>query len=258
MRNWIYLTGIIALSFISGCSVGGSVEWGTTGRPGGSHPLEVAIAPDSIYLFRDADFHGDVTRVEGVTHQPAGALQSLEARRDNLSSVRWDLPPGVVVVLYDNADGTSEQLPIWGRGQIRSVAAWRFDNRASRWAWYYIGAERAAVNDDIARGYSQRPPTSKPLGATASAAVRLPSGVVEAYEDVGLRGTMRTLGPVTALEQGVRHGMGVMNDRMSSLRWDLPPVPLLPRAAPSSAPQPRQNLYRSWLSRPQLLQVAIR
>ena len=58
---------------------------------------------------------------------------------DSLTSMKWNLPAGVVVTLYEDADGKKDRVSIWGSGQIDSLDVWDFNDKVSRWSWAYVG-----------------------------------------------------------------------------------------------------------------------
>jgi hypothetical protein len=63
----------------------------------------------------------------------------IEGANDRMTSLRWNLPEGVVVVLYDNVDGTGRQLAIWGRGEVETITPFNMNDRVSSWASYRLG-----------------------------------------------------------------------------------------------------------------------
>src|SRR5438876_9367231 len=124
---------------------------GVSLRPPGATEVNGALPQNAIYLFADRDFKGNISRIENVTSQPPGLTERVGARADNMTSLKWDLPPGVVVIFYTNADGTGTQFPIWGRGQLDSVSKWAFNDKVSRWAWYSVGG-RTSSSASLERG----------------------------------------------------------------------------------------------------------
>src|SRR6267143_4684449 len=116
---------------------------GVSLRPPGAAELHGSIPQNSIYLFENRDFGGKVTRIENVTSQPPGVTEK-PSRVDDMTSLKWDLPAGIVVIFYENADGTGTEFPIWGRGQLDSVSKWSFNDKVSRWAWYSVGGRSSS------------------------------------------------------------------------------------------------------------------
>jgi hypothetical protein len=204
----------LALVFATGCAPKPeeTVYRGVSLRPPGATEVEGAIAQSSIYMFDQRDFQGKVTRIENITTQPPGATDRVGGRSDSMTSLKWDLPPGVVVTFYENADATGDTFTIWGRGQLESVAKWAFNDKVSRYAWYNVGSSSAA-SADLDRGritpHNARPTTN------------VPADTIELYTDRDLKGRLTTLHPVTG--QGMDYqSVKDADDRMTSLRWNLP------------------------------------
>ena len=107
-------------------------------RKAGKRPAE-----DTLELHKDEavrDKGKDMMRIEDITDRPQGEMQRIEGRlEDKVSSLRWNLPPGIVVILYENADGTGRQLPIWGDGD--HVKLRPINDCISAWGWYDVAAE---------------------------------------------------------------------------------------------------------------------
>ena len=186
-------------------------------RPPDTEALTAPVAEGSLYFFRDSNFRGNATQVPVLTDAMPGQIQPLGDPADSMTSLRWNLPPGVLVVLYEDAEGRGNQMAVWGSGQVNSVSPWKFNDRVSRWAWYYIGdGQVKTVSDALVRGRSQRPPGASPTAA-------LPVGTIEFYQNAGLKGTLTTVGPIDRLQQAEYHDPGRATDSMSSLRWNLPP-----------------------------------
>jgi hypothetical protein len=208
------ILSLVFLAWAAGCAAKPEETLSTNGvslRPPGAADVTGALPQNSIYLFADRDFKGNVTRLENVTSQPAGLTERVGARADNMTSLKWDLPPGVVVIFYENAEGTGNQFPIWGRGQLDSVGKWSFNDKVSRWAWYSVGGrgssstERAEMPPHMAR------PTTN-----------IPRDSMELYTDRDLKGTLKAIAPVTAQSQLEYHSVGSVNDQVTSMRWNLP------------------------------------
>jgi len=109
--------------------------------PLGSKMLDTALARDTIQMFKNKDFKGDLHQVSPLTAQPAGALQDIPSNiDDSLTSIRWDLPDGVIVTLYEDADGKKDRVSVWGKGQLNDLDLWDFNDKVSRWSWAYVGA----------------------------------------------------------------------------------------------------------------------
>ncbi|MGE5611191.1 MAG: hypothetical protein ACM359_18220 [Bacillota bacterium] len=183
-------------------------------RPPGAEPLTVALPDTSVYLFRDSKFRGNTTRLGDILATPAAMDQEL-ANVHGVSSARWSLPPGVLVVLYAKSAGRGSEVFFWGKGQLESLNKWHFNDKASNWAWYYVGGVP-----------NFRPPlqqTMQLFPAGAGPTDGIAPGSIEFYKDADLRGTLTTAGPVTQFPANTLHSAGKAAGTMSSVRWDLPP-----------------------------------
>lgn len=209
------LLALCVIAYAAGCAAKPEETLGPSGislRPPGAIEVQGALPQDSIYLFENHSFGGKVTRVENVTSQPPGLTERVGDRADQMTSLKWDLSPGVVVIFYENADGTGTQFPIWGRGQLDSVSKWSFNDKVSRWAWYSVGGransstslERAMILPD-----KGRPTTS------------VPRDTIELYTDRDLKGSLKSISPVSAQSQLEYHAVNP-SDQVTSMRWNLP------------------------------------
>lgn len=185
-----------------------NVAGGRALRPFGAEELTAPQPANSIYFFKDRDFRGDVARIENVASMPMAQAVKIGDNWDQMSSLRWRLPEGTVVVLYEDAEGKGNQMALWGEGEINSVAPWEFNDKLSRWAWFPVDGTQVT-------GISERPLHSNPTG-------NLPDGTIEFYQDRDFKGELQTV-VVGQQATGVRHPMGFTADRVSSLRWNLPP-----------------------------------
>ena len=216
--RWIKLPAwlpVVALAYVVGCAAKPeeTISNGVSVRPPGAADVSGALPQNAIYMFENRDFKGNVTRIENVTSQPAGLTERVGARADQMTSLKWDLPPGVVVVFYENADGTGDQFPIWGRGQLESVSKWAFNDKVSRWAWYSVGG-RSSSSASLERGMIG-PQAARPT-------TNIPRDSMELYTDRDLHGTLKAISPVTGQSQLEYHSVLTINDQMTSLRWNLP------------------------------------
>src|SRR3954471_1896671 len=206
------ILGLVFIAWAAGCTAKPEETTynGVSLRPPGATEVNGALPQNSIYLFADRDFKGNVTRIENITSQPAGFNERVGARADNMSSLKWDLPPGVVVMFYENADGTGNQFPIWGRGQLESVGKWSFNDKVSRWAWYSVGGRgTSSVERAEMAPHTARPTTS------------IPRDTIELYTDRDLKGSLKSISPLTAQSQLSYHAI-TPSDQVTSMRWNLP------------------------------------
>ncbi|MHC4081281.1 MAG: hypothetical protein ACYS15_02160 [Planctomycetota bacterium] len=104
--------------------------------------LTTAIEEDSVRLYDDKNFRKEAGSLRSITSAaPQGTVQELDRSiHGNMTSTRWNLPPGVVVVLYEKLKGTTgRQLALWGSGEYASVSDWKFNDQARAWAWFRVG-----------------------------------------------------------------------------------------------------------------------
>ncbi|MCH8823692.1 MAG: hypothetical protein IH984_09320 [Planctomycetes bacterium] len=89
-----------------------------TEQPLHAQECSVSIPSGSIVFYKDTHFEGreEVFKIEGKElhemHDIGGKLSG------SISSLRWNLPEGTIVVLYgSSAKNPSRQYVIWGEGQ---------------------------------------------------------------------------------------------------------------------------------------------
>jgi len=101
--------------------------------------LTEVLEDNSIRTFKNKNLDNNIGSVRNVTASAAG-VQPLEPAIDrSMTSLSWNLQSGVVVVFYENADGTGRQLAVWGSGHLVNVDTWDFKNKARAWAWFQVG-----------------------------------------------------------------------------------------------------------------------
>ena len=156
-----------AISALTDTVVSGDTEQSASARRGyrahPPHAEKTDLEDDMLRLWPDKKFKKGVffddVQVYSVTLEyradhlyggPETREGDLGKMRDSMSSLKWNLPAGVVVVLYEDKDGKGEQFVIWGSGERSSVGS--FDNKLNRWAWFYVGgAEPTPDYSRIAR-----------------------------------------------------------------------------------------------------------
>jgi hypothetical protein len=182
-----------------------------TGAPGAQVPA------DALQLFKDAGFHDESVAVDGVSKGVAGSLKELPKRLDgSLSSLRWNVPPGVIVVFYEDAAGKGETFSLWGQGQAESLGKWDFSDKASRWAWFNTGGE--GVPDHLVGA-----PLNPPHGVEALA-TSLPENTIVFFKDKNFHGTEAEASSINAPPQGQLQGLpATLPDSVTSMRWHLGP-----------------------------------
>jgi hypothetical protein len=121
----------------------------------------------SVVMHEDKNFDRDTETVTDITTHPAGQLHNLPGDiKDELTSMRWNLPAGVIVLLYEDAGGEENQVAVWGLGEVADLDVWDFNDKVSRWAWAYVGTPHKlpppSNPDDPANHRPGRTPPSGP------------------------------------------------------------------------------------------------
>jgi hypothetical protein len=194
----------------------GSCEHGYVAAPPGSESLTGQLAPNSIQLFMDDEFEGTELTVTALdTSTTPGALNEMtKGLNDSMSAVRWNLPPGVVVVFYEDPAGKGEQLVLWGKGQHPDLDKWDCNDKMSRWAWYDVGAGNGS---NRSAGASLPPRGSDPVASA------VPANTIQMFIDKDFRDDLKQVSPVTGQTHGQQLEMpSGTADRLTSMRWNLP------------------------------------
>lgn len=180
-----------------------------------AQPLAGNVPANTIQVFADNEFKGDTTNLENVTKShAAGTLNEFPADYDNaITSLRWHLTPGTLVVLFDDAAGKGPQLALWGKGQIPDLGKVDFNEKATRWASYDVGG-----------GATPRSAGSMvmPHGAQALDAP-LSEGSIITFDDQMFKGEERRVAAITSQRAGEWIKFpGEGENSLSSIRWSLP------------------------------------
>jgi hypothetical protein len=195
-------------------TVDDAVRRGYVAIPPGSEPLAAEIGAGTIVMFKDQNFKGTQGAATAITASAAsGQLKELpNDLPDSLSSVQWNLPPGIVVILFEDAAGKGEQLALWGKGQMSDLTDWGYNDKASRWSWYNVGA-----GDSAGPGATIGPHGSRPTSAS------VPERSVVMHEDKNFDRDTETVTDITTHPAGQLHNLpGDIKDELTSMRWNLP------------------------------------
>ncbi len=187
-------------------------------RPPGAEPLEgSAVGEDTILLFPEQDFRGSARRLQTLTdHKPHRAASLKGYLKGDVSSLKWNLPAGVLVVLYERAGGRGRQLAFWGSGQLASLKPAAFDDEASRWAWFYVGSADDPPKQ-LLKGRALHPLGSRPTRAP------VPADGMYLYSAGQFRGLRDPITDVTGRQAGELHTISpAMETTVASLQWNLP------------------------------------
>lgn len=176
------------------------------------------VAADSILLFRDRGFQDEAVLTSITATQAAGQAHDLPAgMEDSLSSLRWNLPAGVLVVLYEDDGAKGEQLALWGSGQIEALSEFDFNDKASQWAWYYVGGGHKP-SEVVIRG------TALPVGAVVVAAgTPVTQSTLQLFKSKNFEANTVTLNPLSQAANTLHRLPEDLPDSLTSMRWNLPP-----------------------------------
>ena len=193
------------------------VTKGYIAAPLGSETLNVALDDYSIQFFDNPNFQGaestvnrlDNIQAQGKANHVPGDLN------DKVSSLRWKLPPGGIVVFYNDPKLWGEQLVLWGSGQMSDLSKWDFNDKASRWAWFNVGGASTPLRGDSS--------TVLPLGGE-TLSVSLTDNTLQIFKDKSFRSDMQQISPVSSVKAGELQFMpSGFDDSATSAQWSLPP-----------------------------------
>lgn len=184
---------------------------GHSERPVGTNAPTASAPADALQFFRDKDFQGDMTQVSEVSAKEPWNDHSFETKAKHFSSMRWNLPPGVLVTLFAGDNCTGKSLNVWGSGEIAELKKWKFNDDLSGWSWNGVGGV-AAPSKAIKDGTTERPKYAK----TAEA---VPENSIECYRNRDAKGDMTAVEHIT---DQPANAYREMPKGTSSLTWNLP------------------------------------
>lgn len=194
---------------------------GWSAYPIGASDTAAAIPENTIQLFRDTEFRDDLTPIANVTALTPGGAHDLPAdMEDSVSSLRWNLSPGIVVVFYEDDGAKGEQLAIWGNGEMARLSRWNFNDKPSSWAWYYAGGAPTVTT------VLERAAVVYPTGTVVIAreVPALTPGTIHLYRNVDFGGQHEVIADVMSQPHNTLTRLpSGLNDDVSSMRWNLPP-----------------------------------
>jgi hypothetical protein len=193
---------------------GAGLQSGYMETPKYAQRLDTTLSQNAIQACVDNDFKGEQTTIENVGRTQHGTLTAFPANFDNsITSLRWNLEPGVLVVFFEDDTGKGQQLALWGKGQIPDLGKCDFNETASRWACYNIGggAQPRSAGD------MQLPHGAQPIDSAVS------SGVIDLFDDQKFVGEHQRINGMTGIKAGDLHTLPEDKENAaSSLRWNLP------------------------------------
>lgn len=194
---------------------------GWSAYPIGASATSAAIPENTVQMFRDTGFRDDLEPLDNVmTRGPGGVNDMSNDMEDAVSSIRWNLSPGIVVVFYEDENAKGEQLPLWGKGEMSHLHPWNFNDKASSWGWYYAGGAESVTT------VLERAAIVYPTGTVivSREVPVIPLASVNVYRDKNFRGPQVTLSGITAPPPNQLNSLPEgMKDDATSMRWNLPP-----------------------------------
>jgi len=182
--------------------------------PRDAQALDTQLTENTIQLCADENFKGKQVTISGLNDKHrAGTLNEVGTDlNDDLTSLRWNLEPGIAVVFYNDGEGKGDQLVIWGKGQYPTLDKCKFDDKAARWAWYDLGG----AGDRSASG-AALPHGAQPIAGT------LPEGTLQFFDENDFKNEMQQVTGITSQKAGELHMLpGKMENSVSSMKWSLP------------------------------------
>lgn len=214
MLNTIFSRlSFIAIIVLAGSAFAATPADPVTGfseRPIGTQALAVPVVDDSLQFFRDKNFGGDMTQISDITAKPAWADHSFETKAKHFSSLRWNLPRGVVVTLFAGPDCTGRSMTVWGSGEIAELSKWKMNDDLAGWSWNYVGGV-AAPAKAVKDGQSDRPKYAKASEGVAKDSLQL-------HRDRDVKGDAIAVEMITDKPANT---FKEMPKDMSSLKWNL-------------------------------------
>jgi hypothetical protein len=105
----------------------------------GAERLAGQVPRNSVILYEDRNFSsgGRIRRID-VTGTSPVLIHSLHSMdfKDCLSSLRWNLDPGIVVTFFEDHSGGGRQYQVWGQGQDSDTHNNNFKDCASSFSWH--------------------------------------------------------------------------------------------------------------------------
>lgn len=182
-------------------------------RPIATAPLSASLAEDAMQFFKNKGFDGNMFQVSDVTGNPSWKNHEFKDKKENdVTSLRWNLPRGVVVSLHEQDNGLGRTVFVFGSGEIAHIKPWKLNDRISSWAWNYIGGVTAPTKR-IADGIASKPKYAKDCDLVATNSIQL-------FKNSEVKGTMTQVEKITTQDAGVFKPLPITGT--SSMKWNLP------------------------------------
>lgn len=142
MKQCLTVVGAAGLALLVAGSSAEPPQFATRAeRPLTAMTAATSAPHGSLVLFKNSGCRDDLA-VISIEEYESNTFHALpDDAKDHMSSLRWSLPSGVVVVLYENGadkDDKGVQYPIFGAGEVKSLSEAKLNDEASSWAWYRI------------------------------------------------------------------------------------------------------------------------
>lgn len=103
-------------------------------------PCDEMFGSGQIRLYDGKQFRKPVDKLH-IDKEDENEVHNLPKYK--ISSLEWHLPPGVVVVFYEETkyddDWPGSQFTIWGNGAETDLKRHEIEDEISSWSWHYVG-----------------------------------------------------------------------------------------------------------------------
>lgn len=189
---------------------------GLAASASGQAALPIGAAPlgdpeNTLWIYTDKNFSGrEAWLAINATSHPAATPHELDRGiKGKVSSIKWNLNDGIVVVFYSSSKGTGRQLPVWGSGTFGSLRPYDIDGKIDAWAWFRVG--------DTSQSAKEFPLQAGALSET------LEDNSIRTYKSKNLETDIGSIRNVTASAAGAAKPLESTIERnMTSLSWNLP------------------------------------
>jgi len=184
---------------------------GFSERPIGTQTSAATVPDNSMVFFRNKDFRDKISDVTDVTAKESWRHHSFDTQAKHFSSLRWNLPRGVLVTLFsgNNCDGMS--LSIWGAGEVANLSDWKLNDELAGWSWNYVGGV-ADASKTLRDAQSPRPKFVKETQGVEDDSLLV-------YRKANLKGDATT---ITQLTTQPANAFQELPKGTSSMKWKLP------------------------------------
>ena len=213
-RNNRRVAGLVAfMVMIVGVGVGTGAWVPSSPRPTNTRPLSASMPENAMQFFKDKNFGGTMFQISDVTTKPSWKAHQFEGKKENkVTSVRWNLPQGVVVSLHQDDDGLGRSLFLFGSGELDSLSPWKLNDKMSSWAWNYTGGLKSP-SKPILDALAPRP-------RFATECEPIPIDTIQLFKNRDAKGTMTSMDSTLAPSEGVFRDLPT--SKSSSMKWNLP------------------------------------